>query len=309
MSVTQSASRSIGERSHIVPVHKPVGMTSRSVVDCIEERFSILKVGHGGTLDPMAEGVLPLHFNEATKVVEYLHETTKTYRVRCRFDLHSDSMDLGNDVHFVGSDASEPPKKEVREQLQSFQGSHLQIPPAYSAVKVDGKPLYDWARSSEKNLPAVEARRVQCHEIQLLHFNYPSLTFELSCGKGFYVRSLVRDLADALNQPGGIVTVLVRTQYGPYDLTSCAKLHEDPEHWKSAIHPVRSALETIPLRTCEPEEIQRITNGGRVVRTIMERDRAAAVDAKGRVHAVLEPVPDHPGSEWKPRRVLNRRTS
>jgi len=276
-------------------------------VDWIEDRFTVPKVGHGGTLDPLAEGVLPIHFNEATKVVECLHENHKTYRVRCRFDLQSESRDLGETVRSVESDAPKPSREVIREQLESFQDSPLQVPPAYSAIKVDGKPLYEWARSSEENSPDVEARQVELHSTRLLQFDYPTLTFEISCGKGFYVRSLVRDLSDALDQPGGIVTVLVRTQYGPYDLNDCTKFYDDTENWWIAARPIRSALRTIPSRQCNPDEIQRITNGGRVPREITERDRTAAVGPEGRLHALLEPAPRNPESEWKPKRVLNRK--
>ncbi len=307
MSTPRSSSRSLGQRSLILPVHKPVGMTSRSVVDQLQNKLDISKIGHGGTLDPLAEGVLPLHFNEATKVVEYLHENPKTYRVRCRFDFSSASRDLGEEVRPVESDTPNPSREEMKKRLQSFQGSQLQTPPTYSAIKVEGKPMYEWARSADRTPPNIESRQVECHFIRLLHYDYPSLTFEISCGKGFYVRSLVRDLAKTLNQPGGIVTVLVRTQYGPYSLNSCAKLHDNTEQWHSSIFSIPSALRTIPIRECDNNEIQRLTNGGRIPRTIKRRDRAAAVDSENYVHALLEPATRNPDGEWKPKRVLNRK--
>lgn len=308
MNVVETHDRPLAQTSAILPVHKPAGMTSRSVVDEVETRCDVDKVGHGGTLDPLAEGVLPLHLNEATKVVEYLHENPKTYRVRCRFDLRSPSLDLGEEVSSVESAEPIPSRKELQSQLQYFEGSQQQVPPNYSAIKVDGKPLYEWSRSSDE-IPEVESRRVHCHSLRILHYDYPSLTFTVTCGKGFYVRSLVRDLAERFDQPGGIVTVLVRTKYGPYRLGSCAQLDDPADEWRPLARPPRSALDTIPVRHCDRRELRSITNGGRIPREIFERDRAAAVGPDGRVHALLEPAKQDPEKYWKPKRVLNRKTT
>lgn len=301
---THKSGPDLGNRSVILPVHKPSGPTSRRVVDEVQVHFEDAKIGHGGTLDPLAEGLLPLHFNEATKVVDYLHEQPKSYRVRCRFDLKSPSLDLGETVSSTPA-TDPPPERQVREAVADFVGEVEQVPPDYSAIKMDGQPLYERARSGNVN-DGPRSRNVVCESARVLHYDYPALTVQLTCGEGFYVRSMVRDLAEDLDQNGGIVTALVRTAYGPYELSEAARLYEKPERWAPAARPLESALGAVPFRECDEEELKRIVHGGRIPRTRIDSPRAAATGSEGRVHALLEPDPSNPGGTWKPKRVLNR---
>lgn len=292
----------LSEESGILPVHKPVGPTSRRVVDEVESLLPDCKIGHGGTLDPLAEGVLPLHFNEATKVVPYLHREPKTYRVRVRFDYRSESYDLGEAVTEVDP-GGEPAFEEVRNVLDPFEGTIDQVPPKYSAIRSDGDRLYDLTRGSGD--PSPEARSVTCYGLSIVDFDFPALSLEIHCGKGFYVRSLVRDLATALGLSGGLVTALVRSNYGPYKLDRCARL-DRPEEWPDSFEPPRSAVVNYPAIECGASTIDRVSNGGWIDRSLTDTPVAMALGPEGRLHAILEATRERGSAQWRPKRVLNR---
>lgn len=292
----------LSKQSGVLPVHKPVGPTSRRVVDEVEDRLTNCKIGHGGTLDPMAEGLLPLHFNEATKLVQYLHKQRKTYRFRVRFDYRSDSFDLGETVESVNN-SHNPRRKEFEKILPDFVGTYDQHPPKYSALRSDGDRFHELARKSQGKAP--DARAVTCHDLSLLHYDFPGATLRVTCGKGFYVRSLVRDLGDALNLKGGVATALVRTQYGPYSLGDSAKLHE-PNQWSLYFTPPRSAVRTFPWIRCDAETITHLTNGKWIDREPSEKSPAMAIGPDQKLHAILEATDERGKNQWRPRRVLNR---
>jgi tRNA pseudouridine55 synthase len=300
MSISQPREQ-LNQHSYILPVHKPACITSRTVVDIVSTRLGNPKIGHGGTLDPLAEGLLPLHVNEATKVVRFLHPQLKNYRFRCRFDLFSASLDLGETVEEV-KNLPRLDQETVQATLQKFQGEISQLPPKYSAVKHNGKPLYDHARSENAMPSDIEPRSVYCDSIELINFNFPAMTLSVTCGKGFYVRALVRDISEELNLKGGLITSLVREGYGPFRLNDSALIDHTVDQWTEVLQPVKSVLNEIPFRTCSRDELDRVCNGAPIPRH-SDNSRAAAIGPDNRVHALLEPLDQE---RWTPDRVLNR---
>lgn len=287
--------------SGVLNFNKPSGPTSRDIVDRVEKRYSGIKAGHGGTLDRLARGVLPVMVNEATKLVPYLQEQTKDYLVSCRLDRVSDTIDRDGQVTSV--DVDDPPgESRVREILSRYVGSIEQIPPKFSALKKDGKRLSQWTKEGKPVDP--EPRRVFCEEVSLELYDFPKIELYLTCGKGFYVRSLVRDIGLAINGEGGLVTELVRTRYGPFRVEDSV-FPEDPE-WDDAWYSPLSVLESEHRVRCDDDQLWKVLHGQRITRNYRTESRAVAVDSDERLHAILEATEENGNLLWQPCRVLNR---
>jgi tRNA pseudouridine55 synthase len=191
---------------------KPFGMTSTEAVTAVRKAFNAQKAGHGGTLDPIATGILPVALGEATKTVPYLVESPKTYRFTARWGEARTTDDAEGEVS--GTSPVRPTEEAIHAHLGAFVGLIAQVPPAYSAVKVHGERAYDLARAGEP--AALKARPVMVYRFVLLDMpDSDHARFEVACGKGTYVRALVRDLALALGTLGH-VSALRRTQVGPF---------------------------------------------------------------------------------------------
>jgi len=178
-----------------IVVDKPAGVTSFSIVSLVRRLTGVRRVGHAGTLDPLASGVLPVAVGPATRFIEYLDDAAKIYSATVRFGVTTDTYDSEGTV--TGS--AEVPnldRANLEGALAAFVGEITQVPPAYSALKVAGKPLYRYAR--EGTLIAVAARRVRIDRIDLRSLNPPEATLEVTCGKGTYIRSLAHDLGKRL---------------------------------------------------------------------------------------------------------------
>jgi tRNA pseudouridine55 synthase len=207
----------------ILVVDKPAGMTSFAVVRRVRRASGVKRVGHGGTLDPLASGVLPICFGEATKVLQFLLDADKEYEVTLRLGVETDSYDSDGEVT-ARRDASGIGEGDVRAALPAFMGRIHQVPPAFSALKHAGRPLYAYARAGEP----VEAapREVTVHALELSRWAGPeAVSLRLRCSKGTYVRSLVADLGRALG-PGAHVTALRRTRSGPFRIDGASALTE-----------------------------------------------------------------------------------
>ena len=195
-------------------VDKPPGMTSTDVVNRVKRGFDAQKAGHGGTLDPLATGVLPIAFGHATKTVPYVMDGTKLYRFTLTFGDARDTDD--RDGATVGQSAVRPTNAQVEAALPRFIGDIMQVPPAYSAVKVAGERAYDMAR--EGRAPVLEARPARVDRFAMIErTDDDTAVFEVQSGKGVYMRSLARDLGVALGC-GAHLTRLVRTRIGEYKL-------------------------------------------------------------------------------------------
>ena len=205
----------------VLVVDKPVGMTSFDVVRQVRRAARQRQVGHGGTLDPLASGVLPICLGEATKLAQFLLDADKEYAVSVRLGAETDTDDAAGAIT-VERDAAAVGRDAVERALDRFRGRIPQVPPVYSALKRAGRPLYDYARAGTPIVP--EAREVVVHALELVDFEGPSsVRLRVRCSKGTYVRSLARDLGRALDV-GGHVTALRRTRSGPFSLAEAAPL-------------------------------------------------------------------------------------
>ncbi len=207
----------------ILNIYKPKGMTSHDVVSIIRKTFKIKQVGHTGTLDPFAEGVLPVCIGKATRLIEYFDDD-KEYLATVQFGKATDTYDIeGNVTHSCSKKIT---AEEVKEGLTNFRGEISQLPPIYSAIKVNGKKLYEYARAGED--VKIEPRTVTIFKIELQNFNEKSQTAEIliKCSKGTYIRSIANDLGKQLGCFGHLIK-LVRTQAGKFRVEESVKLEED----------------------------------------------------------------------------------
>jgi tRNA pseudouridine55 synthase len=196
----------------ILNVNKPAGWTSFDAVKFIRSRCGERRVGHAGTLDPAATGVLPVLIGQATRMTEYLVDAGKTYLATIELGIETDTYDAEGDV-IQRADASGVTLSDVERALAAFLGEHEQTPPLYSALKRDGVPMYKRARAGESL--AVEPRRVRTEKLEIVAFESPRLRLLIECSKGFYVRSLAHDLGHSLGV-GGTLVELVRSRVGPF---------------------------------------------------------------------------------------------
>ena len=213
----------------VLNVKKPTGVTSRAVVDRVSRPLKHMKVGHAGTLDPLASGVLVIAVGAATRLIEYVQRMPKTYHTVVLLGARSDTHDADGRV-VAEAGAVAPTFEAVRAAVATQVGTILQKPPEFSALKVGGRRAYDLARAGE----AVDLapRPVDIYRVDVLDYAWPRLSLEVFCGGGTYIRSIARDVGEALGC-GGLVEVLTRTAIGPFTTGT-------------AIDPESLALETIP---------------------------------------------------------------
>jgi tRNA pseudouridine55 synthase len=232
-------------------------MTSRDVVDRAQAWFPPqTKIGHTGTLDPLATGVLVLCLGEATRLAEYVQRMDKLYEAGMLLGKSSDTDDAEGTIQ--QHDGPRPEQDRVRCALNDFVGEIEQTPPNYSAAKVRGRRAYDLARRGK--FVSLAARRVQIYGIELLKFDFPRLQIRVHCGKGTYIRSLARDLGNRLGC-GALVETLQRTRIGPFDITRCIPLESDGALARSSLQPLSAAVVELPRLTVTPGELTRLRHG------------------------------------------------
>lgn len=229
-------------------VDKPLGASSAKAVAIVKRAFNAQKVGHGGTLDPMATGILPIGLGEATKTMPYIVDASKEYDFTVKWGIATDSADAEGEITHSGG--AIPEKSAIEAVLSDFIGTIEQVPPAHSAIKVDGKRAYALARAGET--VELKARSVEIQSLTLNSYDADSgeSQFSVCCGKGTYVRSLGRDIAEKLGTYGHL-TALRRTRVGPFALKDAISLEmlEDLGHSARAsdlLRPVTTALDDIP---------------------------------------------------------------
>ena len=252
---------------------KPHGLGSTQAVAavkrvCRQAGLGKVKVGHGGTLDPLATGVLPIALGEATKLTGRMLDASKVYAFTVQFGAETDTLDLEGQV--IAQSPVRPTLAEVEAALPRFTGPIEQVPPAYSAIKVDGERAYDLARAGE----AVElkSRSVTIHELQASHFDEPNggsplqeLTLIAQVSKGTYIRSLARDISRALGTVGH-VTMLRRLKAGPFGIEQAISLDKLEEVAKGAplenvLLPLEAGLDDIPALDLGPEQASMVRQG------------------------------------------------
>jgi tRNA pseudouridine55 synthase len=242
----------------LLVLDKPGGMTSREAVDRSLRWFPRgTRVGHTGTLDPLATGVLVLCVGAATRLTEYVQRLRKTYRTGLRLGARSDTDDADGTITPVA--VEQPPDRGTVElRLQEFIGPIDQVPPAYSAAKVTGRRAYDLARQGEE--VTLRPRRVHIDRIDVLDFAYPRLELEVRCGKGTYIRSLARDLGERLGC-GALVETLRRTRVGPFEVGDAVALEADAATARSRLRPLSDAVYGLPWLTLEAADVARLRQG------------------------------------------------
>lgn len=220
----------MSELTGVLAVYKPAGYTSHDVVAKARRILGMKRIGHTGTLDPQVTGVLPLCLGRATRVVEYIQELPKEYVATLRLGLSSDTEDMTGTITET-VDEVHVTEAEVLEVLNSFKGVISQVPPMYSAVKVDGKRLYELAR--EGKTVERKSREVEIYEIEMTDMvwngNYPDITFRVLCSKGTYIRTLCVDIGRALGLPG-VMVELTRTMSAGISASHCLTLEQIAEH-------------------------------------------------------------------------------
>lgn len=246
-------------------IDKPGGITSAKVVARVKNTTKAMKVGHAGTLDPMASGILPIALGEATKTVMFMSNASKTYKFTVMFGKATDTDDAEGKV--IEESDKVPTHQEIEAALPAFIGKIEQIPPSYSAIKVNGKRSYDLAR--EGKAEELKARIIQVNYLKLLNFHGNIAEFEMDCGKGTYVRSIARDLSRKLGTCGH-VTVLRRTRVGNFCeedailLENLEKmLHIAPP--VKGILPVEAVLDDIPVLHLNQSSSEDLRNGRFVI--------------------------------------------
>jgi tRNA pseudouridine55 synthase len=206
----------------ILNLNKPAGMTSFGVVARVKRLSGEKHCGHAGTLDPLATGVLPVCLGQATRVIEYLFAETKTYRAEVELGKSTDTYDATGMVTRT-ADASAVTLTDLEKALAAFRGTILQVPPMYSAVKHQGKPLYELARSGLE--VERKSRPAQIFRLEISHWQPPVVTLDIDCGKGTYIRCLANDLGEALGC-GANMQSLVRLRVGPFRIEEALTLPE-----------------------------------------------------------------------------------
>ena len=247
-----------------INLNKPKGFSSAYCLNVIKSKFKKIKIGHAGTLDPLAEGVLPIALGEATKTVSLIHLQFKSYLFEIQWGTETDTLDLEGKV--INQNEIYPEKNKVENILKKFIGWQMQMPPKFSAVKINGKRSYELARNNLE-FEMVE-RKVLIKNIRLLKHKNNKSIFYIKCGTGTYIRSLARDIAQSL---GGFshVTQLIRTRYGSFRIknsNSLAKLieKETTDHFLKYVLDIQSALIHIPSIKLKDERINLIKNGMKV---------------------------------------------
>lgn len=200
----------------VINLYKPPGITSAKALYRVRKITGVKKSGHTGTLDPDAEGVLVLCLGKATKLVEKVMSLVKVYRAEARLDVTSPTLDLEGELTPVDV-AAIPDANRIAQEITTFEGAIQQVPPQISAIKVGGVAAYKLTRSGKP--PTLQPREVHVHWLHLHRYDWPNIDFEMACGRGTYVRSLVRDLGERLGV-GGCLTHLTRTAVGPFNLAS-----------------------------------------------------------------------------------------
>ncbi|MFQ5340081.1 MAG: tRNA pseudouridine(55) synthase TruB [Anaerolineae bacterium] len=292
--------------SGIFNLNKPAGMTSHDVVQAIRRASGERRVGHAGTLDPMATGVLLVCVGSATRVTEYLMEHPKQYRAEITLGITTDTLDAEGQVTHV-ADAVDVSRQDVEKALASFVGAIEQIPPMYSAVKKAGKKLYELAR--EGLTVEREPRQVEIRRLEITGWEPPRVTIDIECSKGTYVRALARDLGDVLGV-GAHLSSLTRTASGRFALEDASDLDTAIEAiadgwWMLLIHPLDEALLEYEALIVDQSTAERIRHGQMIdAPQPANTPYARAYSQDGRFIAIMRY--EEPARRWQPHKVFAR---
>ena len=269
----------------VIPVDKPIGATSRRVVDVVARALGMKTVGHAGTLDPLADGVVVVCAGHATKLVDYLHDLPKHYTASFLLGRSSPSDDFETPIE-VEAEPHVPTREEIEAALPSFRGEILQRPCDYSAVHVDGKRAYRLAR---KGRPLeLAAKRVRIDILAVTAYEWPRLGVDIVCSSGTFVRAIGRDLAMALGTTA-VMESLTRTAVGPFERArSLAMAAVTLESVRAAMLPAVAAVPLVPRFTLGDDLLAKAVRGGLVAVGDEPAEALAAVDEAGDLVGILK---------------------
>ena len=292
----------------IFNIDKPPGITSFDTVSSVRRLIGERRVGHAGTLDPMATGVLPVFFGQGTRVIEFLHENSKTYQAQIELGTATDSYDASGNA-IKQADYSSVSRKQLEQALDSFHGDIQQKPPMFSAVKHNGQRLYKLAREGisveRQNRPAFIFR------LDLIKFKPPLVMLEIECSRGTYIRSLAHDLGELLGC-GAHLSGLIRLRYGPFNIRDAISLSQleaakKDNTWQKYVFPMDSVLQNWQKFTVDIEQERLIKNGSGVEIAdnpveVDSANRCLAYNSEGGLLAIL--FYDAEKGRWQPQKVF-----
>ncbi len=291
-----------------IVLDKPVGVTSTHALSIVKRLYKADKAGHAGTLDPLASGILPLAFGEATKTVPYVMDGEKAYRFTVTWGVETNTDD--SDGEMVNSSSERPERSQIEAILPRFMGVILQTPPQFSALKIQGERAYDLARDGE-TVP-LQPREVEITTLRLVGQTDDTATFEAECGKGTYVRALARDFGRLLGCFGHI-TALRRTRVGPFteleaatldDLKVAGETGPQAPDLMAMMQPVERGLSSLPAIAIGNHEAQRLKNGQSVI--LRGRDAPIVLgQAYATLHGKLIALVEGENGELRPKRAFH----
>ena len=243
----------------IIVINKEKDYTSHDVVAKLKKKLNISKVGHTGTLDPNATGVLPILIGKGTKFSKYLINHDKTYKAQIELGKKTDTADVEGNVIEEKPVDTEYIKQNLVQVLESFVGKQEQVPPMYSAIKKNGKKLYEYARKGEK--VEVEPRKIEIYKIELVKYNEKNIEFIVSCSKGTYIRSLCEDIAEKLNTVGYMKN-LERLQVGEFNIEKSVLIDDvNTENIEKYLYTLEDILKDTPNLNLNPKKLKLFLNG------------------------------------------------
>lgn len=243
----------------IIVINKEKDYTSHDVVAKLKKKLNISKVGHTGTLDPNATGVLPILIGKGTKFSKYLINHDKTYKAKIELGKKTDTADVEGNVIEEKPVDTEYIKQNLVQVLESFVGKQEQVPPMYSAIKKNGRKLYEYARKGEKI--EVEPRKIEIYKIELVKYNEKNIEFIVSCSKGTYIRSLCEDIAEKLNTVGYMKN-LERLQVGEFNIEKSVLIDDvNTENIEKYLYTLEDILKDTPNLNLNPKKLKLFLNG------------------------------------------------
>lgn len=295
----------------ILNINKPTGMTSHDVVAKVRKLLKQKRVGHAGTLDPAASGVLPICAGQATRVAEYLSESGKAYQATIIFGAVTDTYDSEGTILRTAS-TQDLTLARIKALLPAMLGEQMQVPPRYSAIKLQGQPAYKRARAGEE--VAMEPRPITIYQLEIIDWQSsqpPTLTLAIECSKGTYIRSLAYDLGEQAGC-GAYLGGLVRTRSGPFPLTESITLEQLAESAAQGtieqfLYPADKAIEQYPALKLDEATTERVRHGNTFqleeqAGALHEQTIARVYDDKGQFVAIAEW--DAERNVWQPTKVF-----
>ncbi len=310
--MTSSAPYAVPVAGGFLNINKPAGWTSTDVVRRVKRLTGVKKVGHGGTLDPIATGVLPVCLGAATRFADAVLLGTKAYLLTVRLGTATDTYDSTGSITRE-EDASAITEAQVRAMLPQFTGAISQAPPAFSAIKRGGRPLYELARAGEEVI--TEPREVEVFRLELTAWAPPEFVLDIECGHGFYARSLAKDIGEALGSAAHL-SGLVRTRAGRFELKDAVSLDEIERRaaggrWQELLLPLDFMLQHLKPVTLDPLREEMVLNGqplpagdiGGGQEEFTTGDQVRAYSREGRLIAILRY--EESGRRWRPDKVIH----